>query len=106
MLGAYTRLRQGARQAVAQDLETVSAALSGPPGKGRNSSPEPCQRGEQQMLAIGRALMARPQPLGSWTSPPWALRRWLVARILETLAELRREGPHDFAGGTKRPGGA
>ena len=34
--------------------------------------------GEQQMLAVGRALMARPK-LMMMTSPRWALRRWWCA---------------------------
>ena len=47
--------------------------------------------GEQQMLAIGRALMARPQLL-MLDEPSMGIAPILVQRIYETIAEINRQG--------------
>ena len=47
--------------------------------------------GEQQMLAIGRALMGRPTLL-LLDEPSLGLAPLLVAEVMRTLAELRRQG--------------
>jgi branched-chain amino acid transport system ATP-binding protein len=47
--------------------------------------------GEQQMLAIGRALMARPKLL-MLDEPSMGLAPILVERIYETIAEINRDG--------------
>jgi branched-chain amino acid transport system ATP-binding protein len=47
--------------------------------------------GEQQMLAIGRALMARPQVL-MLDEPSLGLAPMFVQRIFELLAEIHRQG--------------
>ena len=47
--------------------------------------------GEQQMLAIGRALMARPKLLMP-DEPSMGIAPLLVQRIYETIAEINRQG--------------
>jgi branched-chain amino acid transport system ATP-binding protein len=47
--------------------------------------------GEQQMLAIGRALMARPTLL-LLDEPSMGIAPILVERIYETIAEINRQG--------------
>ena len=47
--------------------------------------------GEQQMLAIGRALMARPKLL-MLDEPSMGIAPLLVQRIYETIAEINRQG--------------
>ena len=47
--------------------------------------------GEQQMLAIGRALMAKPKLL-LLDEPSMGIAPILVDRIYETIAEINRQG--------------
>ena len=57
--------------------------------------------GEQQMLAIGRALMARPALL-LLDEPSMGLAPILVDRIYETVAEINKQGVDDPAGRAER----
>lgn len=74
-----TRLKavtEGLPKAVRDDLSRAAATLSG---------------GEQQMLAIGRALMAEPQTL-IIDEPSMGLAPILIKQVYEQLAELHGKG--------------
>ncbi len=86
-LGAYLR---SDRDAVAQDLERVFELF--PRLKERQKQKAGTMSGgEQQMLAIGRALMARPKLL-LLDEPGMGLAPILVERIYETIQEINRQG--------------
>jgi branched-chain amino acid transport system ATP-binding protein len=88
VLGAYHRYWQD-RRGVLADLAgplRVFPRLAGMPRRlGGNLS-----GGEQQMLAIGRGMMARPRIL-LLDEPSLGLAPRVVREIMETLGKLRRE---------------
>jgi branched-chain amino acid transport system ATP-binding protein len=85
-LGAYRR--RGAE--IAQDMERVFDLF--PRLKEReNQKAGTMSGGEQQMLAIGRALMARPRLL-LLDEPSMGIAPILVQRIYETIGEINRSG--------------
>jgi branched-chain amino acid transport system ATP-binding protein len=89
-LGAYVRYRKGRGREVAEDLERIMDLF--PILRERAAQPAgTLSGGEQQMLAIGRALMARPRLL-VLDEPSMGLAPLLVERILDTLRRLREEG--------------
>lgn len=89
-LGAYTIYRRKLNEYVRKDLEMVMALF--PILRDRADQPAgTLSGGEQQMLAIGRALMARPRLL-VLDEPSMGLAPLLVDKILKTLVMLRNEG--------------
>jgi branched-chain amino acid transport system ATP-binding protein len=85
-LGAY--LRRGS--ALAEDLDRVYDLF--PRLKERDKQKAGTMSGgEQQMLAIGRALMARPKLL-MLDEPSMGIAPILVQRIYETIGEINRSG--------------
>jgi branched-chain amino acid transport system ATP-binding protein len=89
-LGAYTRYRKRQHAEVARDLEMVIDLF--PILRERADQPAgTLSGGEQQMLAIGRSLMARPRLL-ALDEPSMGLAPLMVEKILETLRVLKQEG--------------
>jgi branched-chain amino acid transport system ATP-binding protein len=86
-MGAYRR-RDAA--AVDEDLERVFDLFPRLKERERQKAGT-MSGGEQQMLAIGRALMARPKLL-MLDEPSMGIAPILVQRIYETIAEINRQG--------------
>ena len=85
-LGAFRR--KGPE--VAQDLERVFTLFPRLQERERQKAGT-MSGGEQQMLAIGRALMARPKLL-MLDEPSMGIAPNLVQRIYQTIAEINRQG--------------
>jgi len=85
-LGAY--LRRGG--AVAEDFERIYALFPRLQEREKQKAGT-MSGGEQQMLAIGRALMARPKLL-MLDEPSMGIAPILVQRIYETIGEINRSG--------------
>ncbi len=87
LLGAYLRHD---KQAIAEDIawiETLFPIL----GERQRQLAGSLSGGEQEMLAIGRALMSRPQCL-MLDEPSLGLAPMIVERILDTLLEINKKG--------------
>ncbi len=86
-LGAYTR---SDKRAIQEDLERVFA-LFPRLAERRNQLAGTMSGGEQQMLAIGRALMARPRLL-LLDEPSMGLAPIIVENIFAVIQDINRQG--------------
>jgi branched-chain amino acid transport system ATP-binding protein len=87
ILGAYLRLRRGEKKGVNEDLDYIFSLF--PILKERCKQPAgTLSGGEQQMLAIGRGLMARPKVL-LLDEPSLGLAPILVQEIFKIVQRLR-----------------
>ena len=89
-LGAYHRRRRDSKQAIALDLDHVYQLFPRLKERRRQLAGT-LSGGEQQMLAIGRAFMARPKLL-MLDEPSLGLAPRLVDTIMETILALNQEG--------------
>ena len=99
-LGAYVRKDDG----VAADMQRVYE-LFPVLGERRHNKAGLFSGGEQQMLAIGRAMMSKPRLL-MLDEPSMGLSPIMTQLIFDTIKELQSLGHHDPAGGAERAGGA
>jgi len=92
MTGAYTR--KASRAEIAQDLEKVYAYFPRLRER-RHSQSGYTSGGEQQMTAVGRALMARPQMI-LLDEPSMGLAPQIVEEIFEIVKDLNQKEKVSF----------
>ena len=86
-LGAYTQADASTVAATMEQVFTLFPILK----ERRGQLAGTMSGGEQQMLAIGRGLMARPQLL-LLDEPSWGIAPKLVTRILDTIVAINAAG--------------
>lgn len=90
ILGAYQRYRKDKKSEIKSDLEKVFVLF--PILKERKSQiAGTLSGGEQQMLAIGRSLMAKPK-LILMDEPSMGLAPLITTQIFQIIAELHKQG--------------
>lgn len=87
LLGAYVR---NDKAAIAQDLAAMYERFP-VLGQRRGQAAGLLSGGEQQMLAVARALMARPKLL-TLDEPSMGLAPLVVERVFEIIAEIKAQG--------------
>jgi branched-chain amino acid transport system ATP-binding protein len=90
LLGAYVQLKRGNKQDVERDLERVYTLFPVLRQRERQLAGT-LSGGEQQMLAMGRALMARPS-LIMLDEPSMGLAPLMVKEIFHIIVKIRDEG--------------
>ena len=90
LLGAHVQYRRGKRAEVAEDLGRVHALFPRLADRGAQLAGT-LSGGEQQMLAMGRALMARPSLL-MLDEPSMGLAPLVVKDLFDVVARVGREG--------------
>jgi branched-chain amino acid transport system ATP-binding protein len=90
VLGAYTRWRKGSRADITDALEEVYS-LFGILRQRQNQLAGTLSGGQQQMLAIGRALMAKPSLL-MMDEPSLGAAPLVVRDIYRAVTDLKRSG--------------
>jgi branched-chain amino acid transport system ATP-binding protein len=89
-MGTFQRADRGDRKAVTEDLDRVYE-LFPRLAERKNQKAGTLSGGEQQMVAIGRALMARPKLL-LLDEPSMGLAPIFVERIFEIIREINSQG--------------
>jgi branched-chain amino acid transport system ATP-binding protein len=90
LLGAYTRLKSGGKASVNEDLDRVYGMFPILAEK-RHDRGGSLSGGQQQMLAMGRALMSRPRLL-LLDEPCLGLAPLVAKQIMAIIAQLREQG--------------